>query len=61
MGEFFEMQEDGLLDEFGEYIGPMPTDEDMGLTFKCDICGKAFGSANAVSQHKRDTFRHCKD
>jgi len=51
MGEFFEMQEDGILDEFGEYIGYDPKEFDYN--FHCKKCKKPFNTEQGLNDHNK--------
>ena len=52
MGEFFDMQEEGLLDASGEYIGDVPNF--MNSPLQCFKCKRGFQRKDALKQHNRD-------
>jgi len=51
MGEFFEMQEDGLLDSRGEYRNGRH--RRLNFKFNCGTCRRGFGTQQAINDHNR--------
>jgi len=55
MGEFFDMQEDGILDSFGEYIGYDPKEFDSN--FSCKHCFREFNTERGLIDHNKAKHR----